>query len=479
MAVDYDIAILGGSAAAIRAAVTARGWNARVALVMPEKLPFEGNSLQVRAIHQVGQMAVRMRRAGQFGLDWQTDEPVPLSIDFAKVLRWVNGAIANTEAAYSPTLLATLGIDVIRDRGKFEGGSTPALVTSQRSLLARTYLIAPGSRSRIPDIEGLPVTGYLTEDTIYRLAKQELPPSAIAIGGAPTGIVLAQALNRFGVKVALVVRTERILPWEDVDAARLVQAQLEAEGVRVLAGKPAVQVKRIEDKKWVQAGDRAIDADEIVLVTGSVADLEEVNLEAIGVESRRQGIVVNRKLQTSNPRIYACGDALGGYGLDRLGMYEADIAVKNALFLPWWKVDYRAIPWTIECDPPLARVGLTEDQARRRYGEDVVVLREYFKTLLMAQIRDETTGMFKLILRGNGEILGGHAVGAQAGELIHPIVLAIARGLNIRAIASLTPASGTFAEIYDRLAMGWRQHWRDRHPRVQHWLDSFFDWRRS
>ena len=134
----------------------------------------------------------------------------------------------------------------------------------------------------------------------------------------------------------------------------------------------------------MQAGDEAIETDEILVAAGQVSNVESLNLEAVGVKSHPRGLQLNEKLQTTNPSIYACGDVNGDYQFVNIANYEARIALKNALFFPLFKADYRCIPWAIFSNPTLARVGLTETQARRRYPQDVLVLQQYFKTVAAA-----------------------------------------------------------------------------------------------
>ena len=246
----------------------------------------------------------------------------------------------------------------------------------------------------------------------------------------------------------MIVKNLQVLSSLDADTSYLVQAILEADGVRVLTDTSVSQVKEIEGKKWIQAGNEAIETDEILTCVGYEPNIKNLQLEAVNVKWHRRGIDVNSWLQTTNPQIYACGDVIGGYSGANISNYEAKIAVNNALSLPKLKVNYQSIPWGTYTSPQIAQVGFTENQATQIYEKDVVVLPHYFKDVATAQLKEETTGILKIVMRRNGEILGATIIGSQAGELINIMALAIAQKLKIEAISHLFPPYPSFAEIF-------------------------------
>ncbi len=463
MAVDYDVVIIGGSRAGRYAAVAATQLGATVALVEPQQAPTFYSPLLTPHV-TIGQY--QQLNNAQSGIPWQNS-----------TVQWAEGVVSNLEDQNSPVVLASLGVDVILGNGEFQRLPNLAFSVNKRRLRARAYLIATNSRPAIPDIEGLQTTGYITAPEVWRLSP-ELPKRWVILGADPSGVQLAQTLTQFGLNITLIVKHSHILAKEDPEIAQLIQATLEAEGVRVLTATSVTQVKYIQDKKWVQAGDEAIETDEILVCAGQQPNVEELNLEAVGVKWNQRGLMLNEKLQTTNPRIYACGDVNGGFHAN-IANYEAQIALKNALFFPVFKVNYRSIPWAIFSNPQLARVGLTEAQARRRYGNDVVVLRQYFKSVAAAQLSGETTGICKLIVLHSGKILGSSIVGSQAGELINVVALAIAQNLKISAIAQLVPVYPSLSEILDQIAINWTKAKLTRNMRLQNFLEDFFNFRRS
>ncbi|MUL35246.1 dihydrolipoyl dehydrogenase family protein [Gloeocapsopsis dulcis] len=454
--IDYDVVILGGSLTGRYAAILAtHQFKAKVALVEPPQQKIFPHLLTPYALTYLGKLRQQCSDIATVAVNRS-------SVPWAEVMQEAKGVVTNIEELYSPVVLAALGVDVVSGNGQFE--RTPSLTFSvnRRQLRSRSYLLATGSRPVIPNIEGLQATGYYTLPEVLSVLTSPNPPTRwVIVGGDPSGIQMAQIFTRFGLDVTLIVRHSRILPQEDPEITQLIQAALEAEGVRILTATPVSQIKQIQGKKWVQAGNQAIETDEVLLCAGQQPDLAHLNLETVGVRlgeaqrqrrSHRNRLVLNAKLQTTHPRIYACGEAIGGYPLTNIANYEAAIALKNALYFPRNRVDYSSIPWAVFSEPQLARVGLTETQARRSYG-DVVVLRQYFKSVAAAQMEMATTGVCQVVVLPNGEILGATIVGSYAAELIHVFSLAIAQRMKIDKIAQLAPVYPSFSEIFAQIAI--------------------------
>ncbi|MEA5512694.1 FAD-dependent oxidoreductase, partial [Nodularia sp. UHCC 0506] len=219
---------------------------------------------------------------------------------------------------------------------------------------------------------------------------------------------------------------------------------------------------------------------EIVVATGQHPNVEFLNLADVGVKWRQHRLVVNDKLQTTNHRIYACGDVIGGYDFHNVANYEARIAVKNALFFPRLPVNYRCIPWGLNSHPRLAEVGLTEAQAKRQFKpNEVLVLRQYYKSVTAAQLQDETTGICKLIVHRNGEILGSSILGAEASELINLIALAMAQKIPVKQLANLSAVYPSFSEIIANTAREWSQQKLSSNSALQDFLEGLFHFRRD
>ncbi|NJR74729.1 MAG: NAD(P)/FAD-dependent oxidoreductase [Scytonema sp. CRU_2_7] len=394
---------------------------------------------------------------------------------------YAHSVVSNLQEQNSLVVLAALGVDVIVGNGQFQSSPHLSFVVNNRVLRARTYLLAMGSRPVIPEIEGLQRTGFLTIPQIWQSLSNSTPPKQwVILGGVPQSIELAQTLARCGYDVTLVVEHRNLLPNIDSEIAQLLCSVLEAEGVRVFLKTLITQVRKIEEKKWLQVGDKAIETDEIVVAMAQQPNIESLNLAAVDVKWNQRRLLVNDKLQTTNPRIWACGDVIGGFEFANIANYEARIALQNALFFPRLKVNYRHIPWAVFTNPMFAQVGLTEAQAKRQYSPDeVIVLRQFFKTLFAAQIQDETTGICKLIVLRDGKILGASVLGTQAIELIHVIALAIAQTIKVYCLAHLAPLYPSFSEIFEQIVRDWKQQKLNSNIAWQDFLESFFHFRRN
>jgi pyruvate/2-oxoglutarate dehydrogenase complex dihydrolipoamide dehydrogenase (E3) component len=430
---DYDLVIIGGSLAGRYAAIRAVQ-NKKVALIEPDETTLF-NLLFPYALSQLRQLKQQFFIPPNY----------QISISWAEVRQWINNVIANIEEKHSLTVLAALGVDVIVGNAEFSSQEL-LIKVNNRKLSAHAYLIATGTTPKAELVE----QNYFTLANIgQQLDVTKAGKSWVVIGGNPDSITWAQILNCLGFNVSLIVKGSQVLSSLDADTYYLVQAILEADGVRVLTDTSISQIKEIEGKKWIQAGNEAIETDEILNCVGYEPNIKNLQLEAVNVKWNRRAIEVNSRLQTTNPQIYACGDVIGGYSGVNISNYEAKIAVNNALDLPRLKVNYQSIPWGIYTNPQIAQVGFTENQAIQTYKDDVVVLPYNFKDVALAQLKEETTGVLKIVTRRNGEILGATIISSQATELINIMALAIAQKLKIEAISHLFPLYPSFAEIFN------------------------------
>jgi len=475
MAVEYDLVVIGGGSGGLVVAGVAAALKAKVALVERDRLGGDclwNGCVPSKSLIHASRIAYEVKHASRFGIHCNDNK-----IDFAQAIGHVQNAIAAIEPHDSPQRFEALGAEVIFGSGEFVDKNT--FVVNNRRLRARAFVIATGSRPAVPNIPGLQAAGFITNEEVFEIT--ERPDTLGIIGGGPIGCELGQAFARLGSKVTIIGSSDRLLPKEDPDAATVVQQQLISEGIQVLTNTRAERVEVVNGKKYLITSNKKIAVDQILVATGRNPNVESLNLAAAGVElhqSSQKGIRVNAKLQTTNPRIYACGDVIGGYQFTHVASHEANVIIRNALFLPILKVDYRVIPWATFTDPELARVGLTEVEARQRYGNNIDVIKQEYADVDRAQAEAATQGFAKIITKRNGEILGAHIVGASAGELIHEIVLAMSHKLKISALGGIH-IYPTLAEVVSKAAFARTQEKYEKNHALQKILEKLFRLLRS
>lgn len=467
MAVEYDLVIIGGGSAGLVVASAASQLKAKVALV--EKHQLGGDCLWFgcvpsKSLIQASRIAYQVQHSDRFGINTQ-----PPEINFSKTIDYVQDVIKAIEPNDSPERFRGLGVNVIFGEGQFLDSKT--FLVNDHKLTARAFVIATGSRPKIPKIEGLEEVGFITHEQVFYLSEQ--PKSLAIIGAGPIGCELGQAFQRLGTEVTLISSHDRILTKEDPEVAQVVEQQFIKEGIKIIKNAKIEKGSLNDGKKCLWLGENQIIVDEILVATGRTPNLESLNLEAAQVQFDSKGIKVNSKLQTSNPKIYACGDVIGGYQFTHVSSYEASIVVQNALFFPSKKTNYRVIPWATFTDPEVARVGLTEQQARVQYGDDLMILKQEFYHVDRAQAENATEGFAKIITRTNGEILGGHIVGASAGELIHEIVLAMTHNLSVSTLSGIH-VYPTLSEVNSKAALLFTKQKYAKNQGIQQFLANLF-----
>jgi pyruvate/2-oxoglutarate dehydrogenase complex dihydrolipoamide dehydrogenase (E3) component len=399
-----------------------------------------------KALLAAAKIAESCRRAPRFGVT--AGEP---EIDFAAVHRHVHDVIATIAPMDSAARYEGLGARVIRATGRFTGPRE--LVAGDIRIRARRFVVATGSSPAVPAIPGLTTAPYLTNETIFDLTRR--PEHLIVIGGGPVGIEMAQAHARLGARVT-VLEAARILAKDDPELAEVLRLRLQAEGIDIRENAAVTGVEPEGEGVAVSVagadGELRLVGSHLLVATGRVPNLASLDLDAAAIAHDRHGITVDAGLRTTNRRVYAIGDVAGGPQFTHVASYHAGIVIRNALFRIPAKVDYRAVPAVTYTDPEMAQVGLTEAAARGLHGDDLTILRSSFHENDRAQAERTAAGLVKIVTRKNGRILGASILGAQAGELIQPWVLAISQKLKIHAFAGMIAPYPTLAEAGKRAA---------------------------
>lgn len=473
MAVKYDVVIIGGGSGGLVVASAAAQLKAKVALVEKDRLGGDClwfGCVPSKSLLHASRVAHEVKTSSRFGI-----YSTPPDIQFSEAMGHVQQAISNIQPNDSPERFEGLGVEVIFGQGEFKDEKT--FTVNGRDLTARAFVISTGSRPKVPPIEGIEEAGFLTNEQVFSL--KERPESLAVIGAGPIGCELGQAFHRLGSQVTMISSRDHILPKEDPEAALVVERQLEADGINLIRGKRAQKVEVIDGKKHLWVGDEKVVVDEILVSSGRVPNVNSLNLEAAGVQYNEKGLLVNQKLQTSNKRIYGCGDVIGGYQFTHVAGYEAGVVIQNALFFPSAKADYRVIPWATFTEPELARVGLSEKQAKERYGNEFEVLKQEFADVDRAQAEGATEGFAKIITTPKGQILGAHIVGPSAGEIIHEVILAMKNQLPVSALTGMIHIYPTLSEVNSKAALQLKKRNYAKNELLQNTLQRLFGFLRS
>ena len=278
----------------------------------------------------------------------------------------------------------------------------------------------------------------------------ELPKRLVVIGGGPIGLEFAQMFSRFGVQVVVLERGKQPLPREDPELAMALCSQLTAEGIRLEFGAEMRCGEISEHGKHIHVHgeggkDEDLVADQLLVAVGRRPALGALNLEAAGVQYTEEGITTDATLRTNVPHIWAAGDITSQYQFTHVASDQGKLVAHNVFAQEPQAFDDRVIPWVTFTDPELARVGLSEadlQEAKIEYR----VGRAYFNKLDRAIANDQTFGSVKLLADADGKILGGHILGANAGDLIAPVVYAMRFGLTVKMLAEAMLPYPTMAE---------------------------------
>lgn len=442
-----DLCVIGAGSAGLSVAAMAASLGVSVVLVEKGRIGGErlhAGCLPSKALIAAAQRAHEVQRAARFGI-----EAGKTAIDFAKAHRHVKKVVAATAPLDSVERYRAMGVNVIEAEARFTG--TETVLAGGQIIQARRFVIATGSRPAIPPIQGLEQVSSLTNETIFDVA--EKPEHLVVIGGGAVGLELAQANRRLGSPVTLIEAGERLLDDEDPEMIAVIERALVGEGIALRVGRA---IERVEPREggyvavFLQGESEPVEGSHLLIAAGRQPVVEGLGLEEAGIETDASGIVVNRRLQTANRRVYAIGDCAGGAAagarFTHVANHHAGLVIRNALFRLPAKVEQAPIPRVLYTDPELAAVGLTEAEARERHGA-IRILRWSFSENDRARAEGTTEGHVKAIVTPRGKILGCTIAGAHAGELIMPWVLAMTKGLKVSDLAGLVYPYPTFSEV--------------------------------
>jgi pyruvate/2-oxoglutarate dehydrogenase complex dihydrolipoamide dehydrogenase (E3) component/uncharacterized membrane protein YdjX (TVP38/TMEM64 family) len=475
---DYNLIVIGAGSAGLVSAYIGAAVKAKVALI--EKHRLGGDCLNTgcvpsKALLRSARLLADARDSARFGI-----AKMDARFDFADVMARVRRVIARIEPHDSAERYRGLGVEVIQ--GDAHLVSPWEVEVNGRRLCARSIVLATGAHPLVPAIPGLDTVPYVTSDTLWDL--RVLPKRFVVLGGGPIGCELAQAFVRFGSTVTVVEMAPRLLPREDADAAAELAGRFTEEGIRIAAGHKALRVEPAGAGGTLVCarGERevTIPFDVLLVALGRTANVAGFGLEELGVRLRANGTVdADPLLRTNFPNILVCGDVTGPFQFTHVASHQAWYAAVNGLLAPLWsyRADYRVIPWCTFTEPEVARVGLSEGEARAQ-GVAVEVTRYGIADLDRAIADDVDRGFVKVLTAaGSDRIVGTTIVGAHAGELIAEHVTAMKHGLGLNNLLGTIHVYPTMMEANRFVAGAWKRAHAS--PAGLRFAERFFAWRRG
>lgn len=449
---DYDIGIIGGGAAGLTVTAGAAQLGAKTILIEKEK-ELGGDCLHFgcvpsKTLIKTAKVYHYMKQSKNFGLPGIDLPPV----NFSDIAKRIKSVIQTIQKHDSEERFCGLG-------AKVEHG-TPCFMDPHSIRLngeivsAKNWVIASGSSPGIPSINGLNQVPYITNKDIFSL--DQLPTSLIILGAGPIAVEMAQAFNRLGSNVTLIQRSNQILSKEDKDLADGVMEVLQSEGVRFCLNATVASVKDLGNEREVvihakNGESRRLTAEKLLIAMGRAPNLENMDLEKIGIETNGKGIKTDNRLRTSQKHIFAAGDVTGAYQFTHAAGYEGGIVISNAVFRLPRKTDYTFLPWCTYTDPELASIGMNEKSAERagiKYG----VWTEKFIDNDRSLAEGEKVGQLKMILDEKEKIIGIQILGPHAGELLNEWVAVLNGKVKLSTLASAVHPYPTLGEINKRVA---------------------------
>ncbi len=475
---DRNLVVIGAGAAGLVTSYIAAVTRAKVTLIEGHKMG--GDCLNYgcvpsKALIHSAAFLKQAQMAETLGFTTAT-----VDYDFSDVMARVQRVVSAVEPHDSVERYTQLGVEVLQGNAHITSPWT--VEVNGQTLTTRAIVIATGARPAVPNIPGLETVRYYTSDTIWSLT--ERPTRLLVLGGGPIGCELAQTFARLGCQVTQVEMGD-LMAREDADAAALVKAALRDDGVQILTQTVAVRCETDAEAQYLVVRDKDSEEtrlafDVLLCAVGRAPRTEGFGLEELGIPvSKRGTIETNAQLQTIYPNIYACGDVAGPYQFTHTAAHQAWYASMNALFGDFksFTVDYSVIPWTTFTDPEVARVGLSENEAKAR-GIAYEVTRYGLDDLDRAIADEAAHGFVKVLTTpGKDRILGVAIIGKHASDLLVEFVLAMKHGLGLNKILGTIHTYPTWSEANKYAAGEWKRAHAPK--RLLDWVEMFHTKRRG
>jgi pyruvate/2-oxoglutarate dehydrogenase complex dihydrolipoamide dehydrogenase (E3) component len=441
-----DLCIIGAGPAGLSIAAAGALMGISIVLVADDTFSAGDRDLAAAALRAAANHAHAFRNGFRFGIGPRGEEP---EVDFSAMRTHMRAAVERQAPMRSLDRYRAMGIRVIEGGAQFKDSDT--VLAGKKTVKARRFVIATGSRPLVPEISGLDTVAYLTEETILDLS--EPPRHLMVLGGDTAGLSLAQTYRRLGAHVTVMAPEERLLAGEDPEIVAVLQRGLVQEGIDFRLG---TEISGFEQRdgnivaQFSAGTEPSVVGSHLVIAVGRVPSFEGLHLEAGRIQAKPGGIVVDRRMRSSNSRVHAVGDSTGHF--NHAAARQAGVAFRNAVLHLPTGFNPSPVPRIIHCDPELASIGLTEEQARAKFST-IRVLRAPFSDNDRALADHATPGHIKAVATPSGKILGCSIVGRRAHDLIVPWALAMEQNLSVSALADIACPHPGYSEATKAIAV--------------------------
>jgi pyruvate/2-oxoglutarate dehydrogenase complex dihydrolipoamide dehydrogenase (E3) component len=442
---QVDAAVIGAGQAGPALAVALAQRGEKVALVEAAQLGgtcVNNGCTPTKTLRKSARVAWQARNAAQFGVNVGN-----VTVDFAAAMNRMQDRVDTARAGLEAWVKGQKNITLVRGWGSFSGGKEGAfdLTAGTQAIRAKRVYLNTGTRPFIPPIPGVNDVPHLDNDSLLKL--RVLPPRLVIIGGSYIGLEMGQIFRRLGSEVTVIETAPRITAREDEDVTSCISGFLEKEGIRIVAGQPVKKIERAGEGIAVLLGDERIEGSHVLVATGRLPNTEKLNLGAVGVQTDQRGYVpTNGRLETNVPGIWALGDINKRGAFTHTSYHDHEIVVANHDG-GTRSADDRTMCYAMFTDPPLARVGISEAEARAS-GKRVLMAKFDMKNVSRAKEESETTGLIKLLVDADTDrFLGATLLGLNADEIIHVFTNFMAAGGTARAMKEALPVHPTVAEF--------------------------------
>ncbi len=444
---NYDLIIIGGGSAAFSAAIKTSELG-RKAVIINDGLPIGGTCVNVGCVPS----KILIRAAEQFhnmnNSNFESVKPNGGSLNFNNLIEQKTKIVKELRTKkYIDVVSDDENVTIIEGRGTIVDNNS--VEVNGKMIRGENILIATGSATYIPNIQGLDSVNYYVNDTLYEI--NELPEHLIILGGRFIALENAQLFARLGSKVTVIQRSAKILPDEDADLSDYLTDLLKQEGIEVLTGTSINSIKEKEGKisvSLIETGvEKIVEGTHLFVATGRHGNTMNLVPENIGIETFGNGFIkTDESLQTSASGIYAAGDVLGKNMFVYTAAYEGALAAENAVDNLQKPRNYNPLPWVVFTDPQVAGVGLNEKQAEAN-GIDFETSRIDLKDIPRAIAAQDMRGFIKLLRNKNTDkLIGARILAPEGSELLMELSVAMKYGVTISELKNMLHPYLTLSE---------------------------------